>query len=80
VRAIALLTEQEGNDAATEQWYRYATGFGCYLWLARFLKTTGRRDEAGQIRKFGVEPGGKTAEPWGPRLHSLDAVAQQPDK
>lgn len=39
--------------------------------LAQMLVNKGRTDEAERLIRFGIEPGGTTAQPWRPELFWL---------
>ena len=37
---------------------------------ARMLEETGRTEEAAQLRRYGIEPGGRIADPWEPSVQA----------
>ena len=63
---LAGLLERTGRGQEAEHWLRHATEIGLTLGddLARLLERTGRGQEAARLRRFGIEPGGRTADPW----------------
>ena len=66
MRELASLLARAHDNRQAEHWYRRATvfGVGSVEWLAEFLESTGRKQEAKQVRCFGIEPDGTTAHPW----------------
>jgi hypothetical protein len=58
--------ERTGRGQEAERWLRHATELGLTLGneLADLLERTGRGQEAAGLRRFGIEPGGRTADPW----------------
>jgi hypothetical protein len=68
---LARLLEQSGRDQEAEGWLRRARelgistgGRGGKSILARLLERTGRGQEADRLRRFGIVPGGRIADPW----------------
>jgi TPR repeat protein len=68
---LARLLEQSGRDQEAEGWLRRTHelgistgGSGGKSDLARLLERTGRGQEADRLRRFGIVPGGRTADPW----------------
>jgi TPR repeat protein len=66
---LAELLEQRGNRGEAEQLLRQAAetsspASGVMDKLAELLQRTGRSREAARLRRYGIEPGGRTAEPW----------------
>ena len=73
-RQLALALERAGWTRDAELWLRYITqssGQSDVRWLADFLMRTGRTAEAERVAKFGLEPGGLTADPWGHAVASV---------
>jgi hypothetical protein len=68
---LAKLLEHSGRSQEAEGWLRRARelgittgGSGGKSDLARLLERTGRGQEAERLRRFGIVPGGRTADPW----------------
>jgi TPR repeat protein len=66
---LAELLEQRGSMKEAEEVLRQAAeagsiGTDAIGKLAGLLERTGRGQEAGRLRRFGIEPGGRTADPW----------------
>jgi hypothetical protein len=73
---LARLLESGGRGGEAEEWLRRAAEYGHALVitcgvderstaeLARFLRRAERQNEAELVMTFGLEPGGRTADPW----------------
>jgi hypothetical protein len=73
---LARWLELEGRGVEAERWLRraaeygharamtYGTGERSTAELARFLRRAGREDDAESVLQLGLEPGGRTADPW----------------
>jgi hypothetical protein len=64
--ALAARLEQAGRGVEAEQWLRRAIEAGNFTalqMLAERLEKTDRA-EAERLRRYGIEPGGVTADPW----------------
>jgi tetratricopeptide (TPR) repeat protein len=66
---LAILLEQHGRIEEAEAWLRRAIEIGrigsnATARLAELLGRTGRAQEADRLGRFGIEPGGRTADPW----------------
>jgi TPR repeat protein len=69
MRALAQCLERASRGEEAEHWWRRAAEAG--LWdammdLTQWLERVGRGEEAEQLRRFGLQPGGRTADPWSP--------------
>jgi Flp pilus assembly protein TadD len=66
---LASLLEQRGRIQEAVSWLRRAVeagriGSDAMSKLAELLERTGRGQEADRLHRFGIEPGGRTANPW----------------
>jgi TPR repeat protein len=63
---IARLLEGTGRGQEAERWLRHATEIGLTVGsdLTDLLERTGRGQEAARLRRFGIEPSGRTADAW----------------
>jgi hypothetical protein len=63
---LARLLERTGRGQEAERWLRHATEIGLTVGsdLTDLLERTGRGREAARLRRFGIEPGGRTADAW----------------
>jgi TPR repeat protein len=77
MRQLAERLEEGGRETEAEAWWRCATEAGdpdAVGRLARSLKGAGRGEEATRLERFGIEPGGHTANPWDPPTPEPDTV------
>ncbi|MFI1398579.1 hypothetical protein [Streptomyces sp. NPDC020681] len=64
---LAELLWHAGDVTGSEIWFRKAAGHGMSFaadQLAQLLNANGRDQEAEQLRRFGVDPSGRTAAAW----------------
>lgn len=64
---LGRLLEMNGRAAEAEPYYRQAVEVGfrpATVFLAGLLEKTSRVGEARRLADFGIEPGGRTADPW----------------
>jgi tetratricopeptide (TPR) repeat protein/transcriptional regulator with XRE-family HTH domain len=66
---LAIVLEQHGRIEEAEGWLRRAVEIGSIgsnakRRLGELLGSTGRVQEADRLGRFGIEPGGRTADPW----------------
>lgn len=69
MRALAQWLEQAGRGNEAERWWRRAAEAGLFdamADLAQWLERVGRGEEADQLQRFGLQPGGRTSNPWDP--------------
>jgi tetratricopeptide (TPR) repeat protein/transcriptional regulator with XRE-family HTH domain len=67
MRSLAALLSKANLMDLAEWWLRNAVQYGdteSVTELAALMRMTGRTDEAEQLIRFGLEPGGLTADPW----------------
>jgi hypothetical protein len=67
MRELARWLEETGRSEEAELWWRRIAETGDLFAmedLAEWLKRDGRPEEAEQLRQLGIEPGGRTADPW----------------
>ena len=67
MRTVAELLDKAGQIGLAEWWMREAAQHGdaeSLADLAGLLQRVGRVDEADRVKKFGLEPDGRTADPW----------------
>ncbi|HUZ52469.1 MAG TPA: helix-turn-helix domain-containing protein [Streptosporangiaceae bacterium] len=67
MRTVAELLDKAGQIGLAEWWLRKAAQHGdaeSLADLAGLLQRGGWADEADQVKKFGLEPDGRTADPW----------------
>jgi tetratricopeptide (TPR) repeat protein/transcriptional regulator with XRE-family HTH domain len=67
MRTLAKLLDEAGFSNLAEWWLRCAVQHGddeSLAQLVQLLRMARRADEAEQIMNFGLEPGGRTADPW----------------
>ncbi|KAA9376027.1 hypothetical protein F5972_25265 [Microbispora cellulosiformans] len=65
--ALRRLVDLAESPSDAERWLRHAveTGMpGAIDNLARLLRKSGRTEEADQLHRYGIEPGGVTSRPW----------------
>lgn len=67
LRELADLLHRQAKGADADKMYRRLVQYGSYGasdTLVRFLRDTGRANEASEVQRYGLEPGGATAAPW----------------
>ena len=67
MQRLAALLKETGTveEAITWQRRRVEAGDDSALYeLANLLAYAGRNEEAARVQQFGLEPGGRTADPW----------------
>jgi hypothetical protein len=61
--AAGMLQAASRADEAVAVYLQVAEA-GDIRWAAGMLRAAGRADEAARLRRYGVEPGGRMADPW----------------